>query len=31
MCFQYYYYAGYVVCFVSVYTIACCLPCRVGI
>ena len=31
MCFQDYYYAGYVVCFVSVYTISCCLPCRVGI
>ena len=22
---------GYVVCFVSVYTISCCLTCRVGI
>ena len=31
MCFQDYYYVGYVVCFVSVYTISCCLPCRVGI
>ena len=31
MCFQDYYYAGYVVCFVSVYTISCCLPRRVGI
>ena len=31
MCFQDYYYAGYVVCFVSVYTISCCLPCRVSI
>ena len=25
MCFQDYYYAGYVVCFVSVYTISCCI------
>ena len=31
MCFQDYYYAGYVVCFVSVHTISCCLPCHVGI
>ena len=25
LCFQDYYYVGYVVCFVSVYTISCCL------
>ena len=31
MCFHNYYYAGYVVCFVSVYIISCCLPCRVSI
>ena len=31
MCFQDCYYAGYVVCYVSVYTIFCCLPCRFGI
>ena len=31
MCFQDYYYASYVVCFVSVYTISRCLPRRVGI
>ena len=31
MCFQDYYYAGYVVCFVSVYTISCCLPGHFGI
>ena len=24
-------FEGYVVCFVPVYTVSCCLPCRVGI